>query len=89
MDLESNGPHDSVNPISEEFRSLVNTNSRGSSEITAKTVRMINCEINNQVTRKLDETKMDLNCQIFEANNSAITEETFPIILNTLVKQEK
>ena len=67
-DLESNGLQ-TVNPTSEDFRSLINTNSRKNSEITMETARMINNEITTEVTRKLDEIREDLNSQILEFIN--------------------
>ena len=83
LDLESNGPQ-TANPISEDFRSLINTNSRENSEITIETARLINNEITSQVTRKLDEIRSDLNSQILEVINSAITEKVLPSIQNVL-----
>ena len=52
--LESNGLQ-TFNPTSEDFRSLVDTNSRKNREITIETARMINNEITTEVTRKLNE----------------------------------
>ena len=83
LDLESNGPQ-TANPISEDFRSLINTNSRKNSEITIETARLINNEITSQVTRKLDEIRSDLNYHILEVINSAITEKVLPSIQNVL-----
>ena len=59
-----------------DFRSLMITNSRETSEISGETARMINSEITNQVTRKLDEIKMDLSSQILEAINCNNREST-------------
>ena len=83
LDLESNGPQ-TANPISEDFRSLINTNSRENSGITIETARLINNEITSQMTRKLDEIRSDLNSQILEGINSAITEKVLPSIQNVL-----
>ena len=83
LDLESNDLQ-AANPISEDFRSLLNTNGRENSEITIETARLINNEITCQVTRKLDETGSDLNTQILEVVNSAITEKVLPSIQNVL-----
>ena len=83
LDLESNGLQ-TANPISEDFRSLINTNSREYSEITIETARLINNEITYQVTWKLDEIRSDLNTQILEVVNSAITEKVLPSIQNVL-----
>ena len=79
LDLESIGLQ-SANPISEDFRSLIITNSRENSEITIETARLINNEITSQVTRKLDEMRSNLNTQILEVINSAITEKVLPSI---------
>ena len=83
LDLGSDGPQ-AANPISEDFRSLINKNSRENSEITIETARLINNEITSQVTRKLDEIRSDLNSQILEVINSANTEKVFPSIQNVL-----
>ena len=60
------------NVVSEDFRSMHNTNGRGSSEMTIETTRINNDEITNQVTRKLDEIRSGLNSQIREAINSQL-----------------
>ena len=60
------------NLVSEDFRSLHNTNRRESSEMTIETTRINNDEITNQVTRKLDEIRFGLNSQIREAINSQL-----------------
>ena len=83
IDLGSDGLQ-AANPISEDIRSLINTNSREKSEITIETARLINNEITSQVTRKLDEIRSDLNSQILEVINSAITEKVLPSIQNVL-----
>ena len=74
IDLESNGPRQEVKSVSEDFRSLLNTNSSENSEVTAETARMINGDFTNQIARKLGEIKMDSNLQIQEAINSAVAE---------------
>ena len=86
-DLESN-EFQTVYPTSEDFRSLINTNSRENSEITIETARMINNENTTQVTRKLDEIREELNGQILEVINSAIAEKVLPTIQNVLGVQE-
>ena len=83
LDLESNGLQ-TANPISEDFRSMININSRENSEITNETARMIYNEITSQVARKLDEIRSDLNTQILEVINSAISEKVLPSIQNVL-----
>ena len=53
-DFESNGLQHNVNPINEDFRSLLITTSEESSKISVETSRKINCEITSQVTNELD-----------------------------------
>ena len=48
----SNRPQQSSNVIGEDFRSLLNTNSRENSEITIESTRMISEEISNQMSRR-------------------------------------
>ena len=83
----SSTPQQSSNVIGEDFRSLLNTNSRENSEITIETTRLINEEISNQVTRKLNEIKTSLNSQIQDAITVAITRTVLPSIQNTLETQ--
>ena len=83
LDLESNGLQ-TANPISEDFRSLIITNSRENSEITIEIARMINNEITSQVARKLDELRSDLNTQILEVIKSAISDKVLTSIQNVL-----
>ena len=78
-DLESNGLQ-TANPISEDFRSLINLNRRENSEVTIETTRLINNEITSQVTRRLDEIGSDLNTQIWEVIISANAERVLPSI---------
>ena len=73
LDSGSSRPQQSSNIIGEDFRSLLNTNSRENSEITIETTRMINEEISNQISRKLNEIKTSLNSQIQDAITAAIT----------------
>ena len=61
LDSGSNRPQQSSNVIVEDFRSLLNTNSRENSEITFETTRMISEEISNQMSRKLHEIKSSLS----------------------------
>ena len=89
LDSGSSRPQQSSNVIWEDFRSLLNTNSRENSEITIETTRMINEEISNQMSRKLNEIKSSLNIQIQEAISSAITEKILPSIQNTLEMQDR
>ena len=75
--------------IGEDFRSLLNTNSRENSEITIETTRMIDEEISNQMSRKLKEIKNSLNTRIQDAFSSAIAEKILLSIQNMLVMQER
>ena len=84
LDSGSSRPQQSSNALGEDFRSLLNTNSRKTSEITIETTRMINEEISNQISRKLNEIETNLNSQIQDAISTAITETALPSIQNTL-----
>ena len=55
LDSGSSRPQQNSNVIGEDFRSLLNTNSRENSEITIETTRIISEEISNQMSRKLNE----------------------------------
>ena len=50
---------------------------------------MINEEVSNQMSRKLNEIKDSLNIQSQDAISSAITEQILPSIQNTLQTQRK
>ena len=84
LDSGSSRPQQNSNVIGEDFRSLLNTNSRENSEITIETTRMISEEISNQMSRKLNEIKNSLNSQIQEAIDNVMTEKVLPSIQNTL-----
>ena len=87
LDSESSRPQQSSNVIGEDFRSLLNTNSRENSEITIETTRLINEEVSHQMSRKLNGIKTSLNSQIQDAITAAITSTVLPSIQNTLEKQ--
>ena len=87
LDSGSSRPQQSSNVIGEDFRSLLNTNSRENSEIAIETTRLINEKIFNQISRKLDEVKTSLNSQIQEAISAAIRSTVLPSIQNTLEMQ--
>ena len=87
LDSESNRLQQGSNVIGEDFRSLLNTNSRENSQVTIETTRMISDEISNQVSRRLNEIKTSLNFQIQDAISNAITEKILPSIQNTLEMQ--
>ena len=74
LDSGSSRPQQSSNTLGEDFRSLLNTNSRENSDITIETTRLINEEISNQMPRKLNEIKKSLIVQIQDAISSGITE---------------
>ena len=85
LDSGSSRPQRNSNSTGEDFRSLPNTNSRENIEITIETTRNLGDEITKQVTRKFNDVRSSLNLQIQEAINTAITEELFPSIENSLV----
>ena len=87
LDSGSSRPQQSSNVIGEDFRSLLNTNSRENSEATIQTTRMINEKISNQMSRKLNEIKTSLSFQLQDAISNAITETILPSIQNTLEMQ--
>ena len=61
LDSGSNRPQQSSNLVGEEFRSLLNTNSRENSEMKIETTRMINEEISDQMSREINEIRPSLN----------------------------
>ena len=73
VELQSNGFYQSANSVSDDFRSLLNTNSAESIEITVEIVEFFVCENTNQVTKKLGNLKTNSNALILEANKSTIT----------------
>ena len=84
LDSGSSRPQQNSNVIGEDFRSLLNTNSRENSEIIIETTRIISEEISNQMSRKLNEIRISLSFQIQDAISSAITEKILPSIQITL-----
>ena len=87
LDSGSNRPHQNTNLVGEDFRSLLNTNTRKNSEVTIETTRLINEEISNQMSRRLDEIKAGLNSQIQSAISAAVADNVLPSIQNTLEMQ--
>ena len=87
LDSGSSRLQQNSNVIGEDFRSLLNTNSRENSEIVIDTTSMISEEISNQMSRKLNEIKTGLSFQIQYAISNAITEKIRPFIQNTLEVQ--
>ena len=74
--------HDLVHN-SEDFRSLLISNSRQNSESTVDTMKLVSSEISKQ----MDGLRKDLNSQIIEALNSVITEKVLPDIRDTIPSQ--
>ena len=87
LDSGSNRLHQNPNMVGEDFRSLLNTNSRENSEVTIESTRLINEEISNQMSRRLNEIKSSLNSQIQNAMSVAIADTVLPSIQNTLEMQ--
>ena len=87
-DQESREPLNNGNSNSDDFRSLLNTNSRQNSELITDSLRMINCESTSQVqvSSQLNEIEVDLNSQIREAIDSTITKQILPTIQNCFGK---
>ena len=87
-DQESREPLNNGNSNSDDFRSLLNTNSRQNSELITDSLRMINCESTSQVqvSSQLNEIEVDLNSQIREAIDSTITKQILPTIQNSFGK---
>ena len=77
LDSGSSRPQQNSYVMGDDFRSLLNTNSRENNEITIETTRMISKEISNQMSRKLNEIKTSLSFQIQDAISNAITEKYF------------
>ena len=86
LDSESGRPQRNSNVTGEDFRSLL-TNSRENSEATIETTRLINEEIANQMSKKLNEIKTSLNSQIQNAITAAIADTVLPSIQNTIETQ--
>ena len=77
LDSGSSRPQQNSYVMGDDFRSLLNTNSRENNEITIETTRMISKEISNQMSRKLNEIKTSLSFQIQDAISNSITEKYF------------
>ena len=69
LDSGSSRPQQNSNVIGEDFRSLLNTNSRENSGSTVETTRMISKEISNQMSRKLNEIRNSLNSFLLDSRN--------------------
>ena len=79
-DLESEGLQKETSQAGEKFRSLLDTDTSVNSEITAETKGAIYSELTSQISRKLEEVKMDLNAPILEAIILAIEDKVLPTI---------
>ena len=83
IDLGSDRTREDPLQNSEDFRSLLNSNSNENSLSTAETMRLVNSEI----TKKIDELRRELNSQLVDVINSAITEKVLPDIRNLVSNQ--
>ena len=83
IDLGSDRTREDPLQNSEDFRSLLNSNSNENSVSTAETMRLVNSEI----TKKIDELRRELNSQLVDVINSAITEKVLPDIRNLVSNQ--
>ena len=84
MDRESDRTRHDIVQNSEDFRSLLNSNSReNSGESTVETMRLASSESSKQ----MDGLRKDLNSQIIDAMNSVINEKVLPDICNTMTSQ--
>ena len=87
VDSRSNGTRTDMVRNCEDFRTLLNSDDRIRSEISAETTRFITDGITQQLSRQLDELKRNLNTQITESINSAIHDSILPSIQNSLSGQ--
>ena len=88
VDLRSSERKGNANPNSDDFRTLLNFNSKGSSMITAEIMRMLESVITSKVSSNLIEIKIALIFQIRKAIEQAITEQDLPSIQNNLCAKE-
>ena len=85
VDSRSNETRTDMVRNCEDFRTLLGSDDRIRSENPVETTRFIADEIVQQMLRKLDELKRNLNCQI--TINSAIHDSILPSIQNSLSGQ--
>ena len=81
-DLHSERLSEIADSFGEDFRSLLNTTIRENSVRTAETNRLVNSKLTNQVSRKLDEMKVDLNSQIQQATDISIAKKVLAHLQN-------
>ena len=84
MDLRSNETRAEMARNCEDFRSLLNTENRIENEVTKDNSTFIRSEISQQMSRKLDELKRDLNTQITKSINSVIQKTILLSLQNSL-----
>ena len=87
LDSRSNGTRIDMVRNCEDFRTLLNPEDRTTGDISVETTRLITDEKTQQMLRKVDELKRDLNSQITESINSAIHDTILPSIQNSLSGQ--
>ena len=83
VNFESDRTRQGVVQNSEDFRSLLYSNSRENGESVIETMRLVNSE----VSKKIDELKKDLNTQIVDTINSEFSEKMLPNLQNTMTSQ--
>ena len=83
MDFESDRTRQDVVQNSEDFRSLLISNSRENSESTIETLRLVNSE----VSKKMNELKSDLNTQIADTIISIAIEKNLQKNQHTTTSQ--
>ena len=84
MDRGSNERPTNTNPSGDDFRTLLNTNNVGNSDMTSETLRMINSEFTSQVSSKINEFKIDSNLHIRETIEQVISDQVLLSIRETL-----
>ena len=80
----SNEQQTTTNPSDDDFRTLLNTNSVGNSDMTSETVRVINSEVTSQVSNKISGIKVDLKLHIRETIEQVISDQVLLTIRETL-----
>ena len=84
VDSRSNGTRTDMVRNCEDFRTLLTSEDRIRSEIPVETTRVSADEIAQQMSRKIDELKRDLNTQITDSIKSVIHDSILPSIQNSL-----
>ena len=80
VDSVSAGLQENTDNVKEDFRSLLNSNSRGKSDVTVENFRTINDVLNTQMPRKMEKLRMELISQRVETMNYAMMEKIFPAL---------